>query len=181
MKTQSERTTSCKLIMGRQAPVLEVKTLDGSLWKLVKQTPKNYTMIVFYRGLHCPVCEDYITDLDRQLDAFQRLDVEAIAISGDTQEQAQQFKAKANIQRVTIGYGLTLDDMHRWGLYVSKGHFEGEPELFSEPAVFLIQPDNRLYFANIGTHPFSRISFEFLLAGLEYIVPRNYPFRGTEW
>lgn len=178
---QTERTTSPKLLVGTPAPVLEVKTLDGSTWKLSEQTPEHYTMVVFYRGLHCPVCQQYISDLDRKLEAFEKLGVNAIAISGDSQERAQQFQENANIQNATIGYGLTIDDMLRWGLYLSKGHFDREPALFSEPALFLIRPDNRLYFANIGTHPFSRVSFDFLLGGLEYVIPRNYPFRGTEW
>jgi len=181
MITQSEKTTSPKLLMGNVAPILEVKTLNGNIWKLADQTPENYTMLVFYRGLHCPICEQYITDLEKKLDAFKKLGVEAIAISGDTIEKAQQFQAKANIKNTTIGYDLTPDEMRRWGLYLTKGHFETEPALFSEPAVFLIKPDCRLYFANIGTHPFSRLDFTFLLNGLEYIIPRNYPFRGTEW
>lgn len=174
------RTTSPKLVMGRPAPDLAVNTLDHGLWKLADQTPENYTMVVFYRGLHCPVCQQYITELDQKLDAFQQLGVTAIAISGDSPEAASQFQANANLQTLAIGYGLTPDDMRRWGLYVSKGHFDPEPALFSEPALFLIKPDGRLYFVNLGAHPFSRVSFDFLLQGLEYIIPRNYPFRGTE-
>ncbi|MBD2459328.1 redoxin domain-containing protein [Nostoc sp. FACHB-87] len=181
MITQSEKTTSPKLLMGNLAPILEVKTLNGTIWKLADQTPKNYTMVVFYRGLHCPICQQYISDLEQKLDDFQKLGVEAIAISGDSLEKAQQFQQQANIQNINIGYDITPDEMRRWGLYLTKGHFESEPALFSEPAVFLIKPDNLLYFANIGTHPFSRVDFGFLLQGLEYIIPRNYPFRGTEW
>ncbi len=180
MVTQTEKTTSPKLIMGHPAPVLEVKTLDGTTWKLADQTPKNYTMIVFYRGLHCPLCEQYMTSLEPKVDAFKQLGIDVIAISGDTMERAQQFQEKANIQNVPLGYGLTLDDMRRWGLYMSKGHFENEPALFSEPALFLITPDSRLYYANIGTHPFSRVDFGYLLQWLEYAIPKNYPFRGTE-
>lgn len=178
--TQCKNTTSPKLIMGNPAPALAVNTLDGHRWELAKQTPGTYTMVVFYRGVHCPVCEQYIAELDQKLNAFQTLGIGVMAISGDTKEQAKRFKAKADIQHVTIGYGLTPDDMRRWGLYLSKGHFEQEPTLFSEPAVFLIKPNSRLYFANIGTHPFSRISLDFLLQGLEYVISKNYPFRGTE-
>ena len=181
MVMQSVSTTSPKLIMGNPAPALAVKTLEGNHWTLADQTPATYTMVVFYRGLHCPVCAQYIADLAQKLDAFQRLGVTAIAISGDPQDRARQFQAQAHLQAVTIGYGLTVDDMRRWGLYLSKGHFETEPALFNEPALFLIRPDGHLYFANIGTHPFSRVDFEFLLQGLAYVIPRNYPLRGTEW
>ncbi|MBW4479038.1 MAG: AhpC/TSA family protein [Tolypothrix brevis GSE-NOS-MK-07-07A] len=181
MAIQSERTTSPKLIMGNPAPSLEVKTLDGGVWNLAEQPTNKYTMIVFYRGLHCPICQEYILQVEHKLDAFKELGVEVIAISGDQLEQAQQFKATTNIEHLMIGYGLTLDDMHRWGLYISKGHFESEPAIFSEPATFIIKPDGRLYYANIGTHPFARPDLDLLLRGLDYIIHKNYPFRGTEW
>lgn len=176
---QSKTKVSDKLLMDNPAPTLVIKTLDERTWKLADQTPENYTMIVFYRGLHCPVCEQYLTELAQKLDAFTQLGVNVIAVSGDPLDKAEQFRVKANLQRDKIGYSLTRDDMRRWGLYVSQGHFDSEPDLFSEPAVFLIKPDGQLYFANIGTHPFSRVGFDFLLEGLEYVIPRDYPFRGT--
>ncbi|ASC70552.1 peroxiredoxin [Halomicronema hongdechloris C2206] len=176
----SENAISPKLLMGHLAPNLAVDTVDGSHWKLSDQRPENYTLIVFYRGLHCPICQQYLADLDQALEAFSQLGVTVIAVSGDTYDRAKQLQETAKIETLTIGYGLAPEDMRRWGLYLSRGHFKQEPALFSEPALFLVKPDGRLYYANIGTHPFSRVSFEFLLQGLEYIIPRNYPFRGTE-
>lgn len=174
------QATSPKLLMGHAAPSLVVQTLDNGLWRLADQTPEHYTMVVFYRGLHCPVCQQYLTELDQKLVAFAQLGVQVIALSGDGIDKTQQLKAQANLQQLSLGYGLTPEQMRDWGLYLSQGHFEQEPALFSEPAVFLIQPDGRLYFANIGTHPFSRIDFDSLLAGLAYVIPNHYPLRGTE-
>ena len=178
MTTQA--INSPKLVMGHPAPPLVVKTLDGGSWNLANQTPQNYTLIVFYRGQHCPICEAYITQLDHKIDAFSALGVDVIAISGDSLEKAIPFQSKTNTQELKIGYGLTVEAMRRWGLYVSQGHFDSEPSVFSEPAVFLVKPDGRLYFANLGTHPFSRVALDLLLKGLAYIIPNNYPFRGTE-
>lgn len=176
----SAQSTSLKLIMGQQAPALKVDTLVGTQWILADQTPERFTMAVFYRGLHCPICQQYLTDLDQRLDRFRQLGVEAIAISGDTQDAAQQLKIQTHLKSLTIGYGLMPEDMKRWGLYLSQGYFENEPILFSEPAVFLIKSNRQLYMANIGTHPFSRIDFEFLLKGLEYVLSQDYPIRGTQ-
>ena len=44
-------------------PALEVSTLQGS-WALTSQAPDNFTMVVFYRGLHCPLCSKYLAELD---------------------------------------------------------------------------------------------------------------------
>ena len=178
---QSESTTSAKLIMGKPAPDLEVKTLDGAVWNRAQQATDKYTAIVFYRGLHCPFCQEYVANVDKKLTEFNQLGVNVIAISGDPLERTEAFQAVSKIENLAIGYGLTLDDMRRWGLYITKGHFEGEPAIFSEPATFIIKPDGRLYYANIGTHPFARPDLGILLRGLDYIVHHDYPFRGTEW
>ena len=180
MTTATEQhATSSKLLMGQLAPALKVNTLEHGWWNLMDQSPKTYTMVVFYRGVHCPICAQHLAELDQKLSQFHQLGVNAIAISGDSLDKAQQLKSTASISHLPIGYGLQPADMRRWGLYLSQGHFEQEPSLFSEPAVFLIKADGHLYFSNVGTHPFSRLSWDFLLTGLDYVIANDYPFRGT--
>lgn len=55
---------------GSEAPALECELLDGSHFRLADRCPENFTMIVFYRGNHCPVCRVQLRDLDRRLDDF---------------------------------------------------------------------------------------------------------------
>ena len=40
----------------QQIQELEFDTVAGSRWSLAAQQPQTFTMVVFYRGLHCPVC-----------------------------------------------------------------------------------------------------------------------------
>ncbi len=48
-------------LMPRQpVPSLDVPTVGGGTWSLSGQTPEKFTMIVFYRGLHCPICSLYL-------------------------------------------------------------------------------------------------------------------------
>ena len=44
-----------KLMPDSQAPVLSLPLVGGGTWSLADQNPKNFTMVIFYRGLHCPV------------------------------------------------------------------------------------------------------------------------------
>ena len=169
-----------KLLTGKAAPTLFVSTLDGQKWRLAEQNPKHYTAIVFYRGWHCPFCKAQLIELDRKLGEFTNLGIEAIAISGDTQERARQSKQDWNLQNVRLGYGLKVEDMRRWGLYISKGAYENEPARFNEPAIFLVKPDGILAIATISTIPFARPHFDDLINGLDYILKNNYPIRGTE-
>lgn len=173
-------TTTAKLLPGTPAPTLEIQTLDGQLWKLADQSPQAFTLVLFYRGLHCPLCNKQLTELEQSLDPLANLGIGAIAISGDTQERAQQSKQEWNLQNLTLGYGLSLSDMQRWGLYISKGAYPNEPALFSEPAIFLIRPDGTLNTAIISSTPFARPHFDDLIGGIDYILKNNYPIRGTE-
>jgi hypothetical protein len=43
----------------KPVPALDFDTVGGDRWSLAAQKPQNFTMIVFYRGLHCPVCRRY--------------------------------------------------------------------------------------------------------------------------
>ena len=169
-----------RLIPGNPVPFLEVPTIDGKLWQLSESRPRHYTMVVFYRGLHCPLCREYLKDLDNKLKQLAELGIEAIAISGDNYERAVASREKWGLSNLRLGYGLTRDAMKRWGLYISPGKLSGEPEYFNESGLFLIQPDGMLFFAGVNNAPYGRPDLDTLLSGLDYVLKRNYPLRGTE-
>lgn len=168
---------------GIRTPEFEVKTLDGETWRLSNQKPKNFTMIVAYRGLHCPICKTYLRDLDRIAVEFKERGVEPIIVSTDTKERAEQTKEDWGLKNLTVGYGLSIDKAREWGLYISNGRGKTsigieEPAQFSEPGLFLIQPDCTLYAATVATMPFARPHFKEVLSAVEFIVQKNYPARG---
>lgn len=159
-------------------PPLEVPTLDSGIWRLSEQKPKNFNMIVFYRGLHCPLCKMYLRDLDRKIDDFFKQGVNVIAISSDSKEKAQQSQREWGLSHLKIGYGLPISKAREWGLYVSRGIKEGEPKEFAEPGLFLVRPDWTLYAASVNTMPFARPSFGEILGALDFIIKNDYPARG---
>jgi peroxiredoxin len=140
-------------------------------------------MIVFYRGLHCPVCRTYVGELDRLLPEFRARDVDVVAVSSDGEERARKARDDWGLKGLTIGYGLDLGVARQWGLYVSSSRGKtsigiDEPERFSEPGVFLVRPDGTLYWANVQTMPFARPHFRDILAGLDFVIKNDYPARG---
>jgi peroxiredoxin len=171
------------LLPRQPVPPLEVSTLEHGTWRLADQHPEHFTMVVFYRGLHCGICSRYLADLERKLDAFKERGVEVIAISSDTEERARQSKEKWQLPNLTIGYGLDLDTADAWGLYIStsRGMTSAgveEPKLYSEPGLFLVQPDGKLYFATVQTMPFTRPAFADLLNAVDFVTSKDYPARG---
>lgn len=172
-----------KLMPRQPVPPLEVATLGGGRWRLAEQSPEHFTMIVFYRGLHCPICSNYLRDLDRKLADFEAMGLSVIAISSDDEERARQTKESWGLEKVTIGYGLDLGVARAWGLYISTGRGKTsvgieEPPQFSEPGLFLVRPDGTLYASSVSTMPFARPHFGEVLKALEMIIEKDYPARG---
>ena len=164
-------------------PALEVATLDGPTWRLAEQSPEAFTLIVVYRGLHCPICAGYLRDLDRKLPDFAELGVEVIAISGDEEARARQAKQDWKLENLTIGYGQDLESARDWGLYISTSRGKTstgveEPALFAEPGLFLVRPDGTLYFGAVQTMPFARPSFADILKAIAFVREKDYPARG---
>ena len=172
-----------KLMPRQPTPGLKVDTLSGQTWDLAQVSAENFTMVVFYRGLHCPVCRTYIGELDRMIDDFRQRGVAVQAISSDTEERARQTREDWKLSNLDLGYGLNLGVAREWGLYVSSSRGKTslgieEPALFSEPGVFLVRPDLTLYWAAVQTMPFARPHFKEMLGGLDFILKNDYPARG---
>lgn len=171
------------LIPRKPVPALEVETLGGRRWKLAAQKPPNFSMIVFYRGLHCPVCRKYTGELNGLIEDFNKRGVSTLVASTDTKERAEQAKSQWGLSSLTIGYGVTINHAREWGLYVStsRGMTSAgieEPPLFAEPGLFLVKPDGTLYWGSVSTMPFARPHFNEILGAIDFVVSKNYPARG---
>lgn len=114
------------------APELAVETLGGKGFRLSDQHPERFTMIVFYRGVHCPVCTKYVGELGQRTDEFRDRGVNVIAVSGDSRERAEQARGEWNLGDLEVGHGLSTDAMREWGLFISRGIADHEPKQFSE-------------------------------------------------
>ncbi len=161
-----------------KAPQLELNLINGTQWVMDKQDPEKYTMIVFYRGMHCPVCKKQLESLRTHLDEFIDRGINVIAISMDTEQKAKKTGEQWNIDSIPVGYELQEQTARDWKLFLSKGVSDKEPELFSEPAIYLINKQNEVYFASIQSMPFARPSFKDILDAIDFIEDKDYPARG---
>jgi len=161
-----------------QVPALEVATVNGDTWSLANQTPENFTMIVFYRGLHCPVCKAYLQKMESLNADYQDAGFSTIAISMNTAQLAKQTVEEWDLNSLTVGHSLGESIAHDWGLYLSTAIKDGEAALFNEPGMFWVRPDGRLYMVDVSNMPWSRPDLEFLHSKIPFAVENNYPARG---
>ena len=160
------------------APDLRVPPLCGGTYRLSDRRPRLFTMLVFFRGLHCPVCRAQLSELERRLAEFEERGIELIAVSGETLERTTTLAHEWKLERLPLAYGLTEEQMRAWGLFISRGIDEHEPALFNEPGLFLISPDHTVYYESILSMPVGRPRVDDLLSGIDYWVAIGYPARG---
>ncbi|MGB0466827.1 MAG: redoxin domain-containing protein [Pontibacterium sp.] len=170
--------STLKLKPGERFPDIEIATIDYGKLTLGQQA-QGWQLILVYRGLHCPWCRTYIDQLHQITPRFRERDVQVIAISGDPEEKAVALKREAGYRHLPIGYGLSLTQMHRLGLFISAPRSPEETnQPFAEPAVFLINPEKTVQIAEYSNAPFCRPDLNTLLEGIIFIQEHKYPIRG---
>ena len=170
---------SNNIIPGKKAPSLNIETISGNTWSLDKHLNKSKCMIVFYRGLHCPVCSVFLKQIESQLLEYKKSNTEVIAVSMDNKEKALKTKSDWSIKNLNIAYGLSVENARNWGLYISKSIKEAESDLFCEPGLFIIKEDGTLYLANTSNMPWARPDLTDFPAKLIFAEENNYPVRGN--
>ena len=101
-----------------KVPSLEIPLINGANWVLSEQTPENFVLVVFYRGLHCPVCKQQLEELTNNLDKFIDRGIHVIAVSTDSKERAIKTGEKWDITSLPLGYNLSLKKAQQYGLFI---------------------------------------------------------------
>ncbi len=171
------------LIPRQTTPELELDTLSHGRFNLAADNPERFTLVCFYRGLHCPICANYLKELERLTPEFESRGVKTLAVSSDDKERTQDMAEKIGASNLRMGYGLPLSVAREWGLYISTSRGKTsigieEPALFSEPGVFLVRPDRTLYYGSVQTMPFVRPHFAELVQAMDFVIAKDYPARG---
>ena len=171
------------LIPRQKTPSLTVPLTNGESFDLSTDGSERGTVVCFYRGLHCPICASYLKELDRLTPEFSERGVKTVAISSDAEERAVTMSEKIEVKNLRIGYDLGLPVAKEWGLYISTSRGTTsigieEPALFSEPGLFMVSPDQALYYGSVQTMPFVRPHFSELVGALDFAIANDYPARG---
>lgn len=160
-------------------PQLDIPLVGGERFVLSDSKPEFFNLLLFYRGYHCPICKGQLGDLKFNLGKLADLGVDAVAISMDGEDRAKKSYEEWDLDGLRLGYDLNESTARAFGLYISSAISDMEPEHFSEPGLFLINPDRTLYFASVQTSPFTRPALAELMQGINYAKSHGYPARGT--
>lgn len=174
----TEETMSEKMAAGAAVPAITLDKVGGGAVSIGGPRP-GWQVVVVYRGKHCPLCKRYLTALKDLVAGFGEAKAEVVAISADPKEKAEAFTAEFQ-PNFPVGFGLSVADMRRLGLYVSNPRSPEETDRpFAEPGLFLVNPEGRAQVVDISNAPFARPDLASILNGLKIVQERKAPIRGT--
>ncbi len=162
-------------------PALEAGLAGGGTWRLASEHAQVLELIVFYRGLHCPICHNWLVDLHQLLPEFERRGVAVIALSCDPRERAEQAKKEWLLPNLRVGYAIEHEDARKAGVYLSEGRGPNpstgivETRVFTEPGILAVKPDGTLYAAWLQSGPYARPHFAEVLTAIDNMIGRGLP------
>lgn len=171
-----------KFTAGDAFPDISLPKVSGG--ELTLGQPINghdWKMVVVYRGRHCPLCADYLTQLEKLKENFYKLGVDIVAVSADSEVKANTHVNDLGLS-FPVAYDLSIEQMQKLGLYISHPKSPEETDRpFAEPGVYVVNEKGTVQVTDISNAPFARPDLEYLAQGIEYIrdPENNYPIRGT--
>lgn len=168
---------SMKLAPASAFPEIILPKVGGG--ELAPSTQDGWRMVVVYRGKHCPLCEKYLDTLNDLQSDYKESGIGIMAISADSKDKAEAQVSSQDLA-FDVGYDFSPAQMNQLGLYVSAPRSVKETDRpFAEPALFVINPDNKLQIIDVSNAPFARPDLAALLNGLKFVQKEDYPIRGT--
>ena len=171
------------LIPGAPAPRLSLPLVDGRTTDDLEfgtGADGRFSLVVFYRGLHCPACRRQLAELDRRLDDLREAGVgRVVAVSMNDAERAATTVETWRIGALPVAHSLSEADARSWGLFISDAIKESEPARFNEPGAFLLDADGTVYWSSVASMPFSRPAVDDIISGVRWAQDQNYPARGA--
>jgi len=169
---------STKAKIDKPFPALSLQTLSGKSLVLGQPPQGQWQLLVMYRGLHCPICKQYLGQINDMKADFDQMNVQIVAVSTDPEEKAKTFASEMGLD-FEVAYGLGIDQARDLGLYISSPLSSAETDQpFAEPGLFFIRPDGGLHFGEVASAPFCRPDLEMIKMGIGFIQKKDYPARG---
>ncbi len=105
MSTTIIPTATSRPRPGQPAPELTVALHGGGSYRLADARPDAFTMLVFFRGRHCPACHAQLRELGRRLSELTERGIELLALSAETAWRTEQLVREWDLEHVRIAGG----------------------------------------------------------------------------
>lgn len=167
-----------KPIAGSFLPTMKFQTVSGDTITVGAQR-NTWTLLVVYRGRHCPRCKRYLNTLNEMRAQWLEAGFDIVVVSADTKQKARADMDEFGWQ-FDLAYGLSEAQMHDLGLYITEPLSDAETtQRFAEPGTYVIRPDGSILLIAISNGPSARPDLSELLDGMIFTKQNDRPPRGT--
>lgn len=166
-----------KLHPNQRFPAISVPRIGGGELRFGPESAVGayWTLVLVYRGKHCPICTRTLGELDALREDLRALDVEVLAVSADSEARATEHITEIR-PSFPVGYGLDVDAMRRLGLYISKPRPQsGIDWPFAEPGLFVLNERGEVLVVDVSNVPFARPDLAGVVRGLRYLRGLDAP------
>lgn len=164
------------LLIGENVPDVMLSTIDGSEQLLSALRGEKPSVLIFYRGSWCPVCNKHLAEIATVEDEILNLGYELLAISTDSPENMQQSIDKHNMKYKLLSdakgtlakaMGIAYQAPENY-IDMLNGSSGGLNEGFLPvPSLFVVSTEGEILFEYINPTIASRIDADLLISVLE--------------
>lgn len=165
-------------LSGQPLPAITLPTVSGDEITLGQGQASDWHVVVVYRGLHCPICKNYLTQLESLKSKFADVKADVMAISADPQDKAQKM-TDATGATFPVAYNLSVEQMQSLGLFISDPRPGETDRPFAEPGLFVVNSQGAAQLIDVANAPFLRPDLNDLPDSLQFLKSKDYPVRGT--
>ncbi len=138
-------------LVGRPAPEFTREDVDGQIWSLKEALNRGPVIVVFYLGYHCDHCVSQLFDLNEDIQLFDELGVQVVALSPDSKELTRKRYARYGAFRFPVLSDHSNSLAEAYGLYTPAKDGKDENLLHG---TFVIDQQGIVRWAAYGDQPF---------------------------
>jgi peroxiredoxin len=156
---------------GERFPVEQFQLVErgnAGLQSLIGQS--KGLLLLAYRGAQCGYCKSQLSEVEVEFSELASRNFTALALSTDTAERAAGTKRDLRLSKLAIAYGLSETDARRCGLYLSAARKDSEMPILCEPGAFIIDSDQKLQVAWLGSFAFPRPPLSEILRAIDLLA-----------
>ncbi len=162
---------SGKVEVGQRAPDFYAQDLEGRLVSLRSLIENQKTLLLFYRGGWCPICNKQLAGLAQDYDKFKDLNTKIVAISSDEAQKGQELLKKLRLP-YTLLSDPNFEAIDRYGVRVGNRDMLAKMKRiksYATPSAFIIDEQGIIRYKHVGKDAGDRPKNEELLEKLREI------------
>jgi peroxiredoxin len=112
---------------GHMVPALDLPLVGGGRFVFGNPRPESFSVLVFYRGLHCLRCPGQLRSYQELLPSFKACGADVVAITSDDEDRATRSAAVWGITTLPIAHGFSIESAPVWSIHITSGKKPDEP------------------------------------------------------